>query len=58
MADGATGSSRRGDVFRLYAEIYALRLALDVPTAGEDGGLGSRPCDIELSAAAAVPSRP
>ena len=57
VTDIATGATRRrGDVFALYAEIYALRLGLDVPSAAQDVGLGSGPCDTELSAAAAAPS--
>jgi hypothetical protein len=59
MADRGVGAMRRtGDVFALYAEIYALRLTADVPSAVQDCGLGSRACDTELSAAAAVPSPP
>jgi hypothetical protein len=61
VTDIATGATRRrGDVFALYAEIYALRLGLDVPAAGQDVGLdvglGSGPCDTDLSAAVAAPS--
>ncbi len=51
MIEDAVGSERRpGDVFRLYAEIYALRLDRDVVSLGpsrpvvlptlEDGGPG------------------
>lgn len=59
MTDNATGATRRrGDGFALYAEIYALRLSLDVPPVVQDGGLGSGACDTELSAAAAAPSPP
>jgi hypothetical protein len=59
MTDIATGTTRRrGDVFALYAEMYALRLALDVPPDVQDSGLGSGACDTELSAAAAAPSPP
>jgi hypothetical protein len=64
MTDSAAGATRRrGDVFTLYAEIYALRLSLGATPAAATtdpaaGALGSGACDTDLSAAAAAPSPP